>query len=235
VPGGRLPARGPRLGTLSAVVVAGLGAAAALAYTAPGRPWNDRPVDGLSASRAAAEAAVGRTGTKAGVGRTGTEAGAERAGTEAGAGGDMRQTGTGAGRTGTEAGAGRTGTAGGTENGIEGEMEQAMSAPTYSGFIRSSTHTVTLDVTPAAPGPNTVAITVHDANGAPARIRSWSATASLPGSDLHDVPVALKPFGAGSAWASPHLAAPGRWTFTITVREQDGPAQASFRQVVPIT
>lgn len=104
-------------------------------------------------------------------------------------------------------------------------------ATNYSGIIRTPGRTVLVDATPATAGVNTLAITVLDAKGAPAKVDQWSATASLPGAS--EVAVPLAPFGEGVASAAPDLPVAGKWTFTITIRIA-GSAPTSFTHVIPI-
>lgn len=105
---------------------------------------------------------------------------------------------------------------------------------TYSGIDRSAGGTVLVDATPAKAGNNTLAVTVLDAKGVPASVDQWSATASLPGAGVPDVPVPLKGFGDGVAAADADLPVAGKWTLTVTVRIA-GADPTSFTHVVPIT
>jgi len=111
--------------------------------------------------------------------------------------------------------------------------EMTHAATTYSGVIRTADRTVLVDAVPATVGINTVAVTVLDAKGAPAKVQKWSATASLPGAGVPDVAVPLKAFGEGVAAADPQLPVAGKWTFTITIRVA-GASPTSFTHVVPI-
>jgi hypothetical protein len=106
------------------------------------------------------------------------------------------------------------------------------SKKTYSGVVPTVDGTRLVDAVPAAVGVNTVAITVLDAKGAPTTVDQWSATASLPGEA--DIAVPLKGFGQGVAAADVSLPAPGKWTFTVTVRVV-GAEPTSFTHDIPIT
>jgi copper transport protein len=111
--------------------------------------------------------------------------------------------------------------------------EMTHATTTYSGVIRTADRTILVDAVPATVGSNTVAITVLDAKGAPAKVQQWSATASLPGAGIPDVAVPLKGFGEGVAAADPELPVAGKWTFTVTIRVA-GASPTSFTHVVPI-
>jgi copper transport protein len=115
----------------------------------------------------------------------------------------------------------------------ETPAEMTHAATTYSGVIRTADRTVLVDAVPATVGINTVAITVLDAKGAPAKVEQWAATARLPGAGIPDVAVPLKAFGEGVAAADPQLPVAGKWTFTITIRVA-GASPTSFTHVVPI-
>ena len=119
--------------------------------------------------------------------------------------------------------------------GSMGSMDMSHEAATaYSGFIRTPDQTLTVDVTPATPGPNTIAIAVLDAvKETAAPVTTWSASASLPGSNLPAVAVPLVSFGQGVAAATPDLPTAGNWTLTITV-QIPGVGQKSFSHVIPI-
>ena len=104
-------------------------------------------------------------------------------------------------------------------------------ATAYSGIVRSSERTVLIDATPATVGINTVAVTVLDPAGKPAKVEQWSAIATRPG--VGDVRVPLKSFGAGVATADPRLPVTGKWTFTVTIRVA-GADPVSVSDVIPI-
>ena len=106
-------------------------------------------------------------------------------------------------------------------------------ATSYSGFIRTPSLTVAVDVLPAVVGVNTVAITALDRSGAPVEVTAWTATAALPGRDVPDVPLGLRPFALGVAAGSPTLPAPGDWVFSITIRTGAG-APVTLTHTVPI-
>ncbi|HST80770.1 MAG TPA: hypothetical protein VLL08_03390 [Kineosporiaceae bacterium] len=120
----------------------------------------------------------------------------------------------------------------GAEHAGDPGMDMAHAAATaYSGFIRSPDRTVLVDATPATVGTNTVAITVLDAEKAPAKVEQWSGTASLPGAS--DVAVPLASFGPGVAVADIQLPVAGKWTFTVTYQVA-GAKPTTLTHVVPI-
>jgi hypothetical protein len=115
---------------------------------------------------------------------------------------------------------------------IDMDMSHGADTP-YSGFIRLSDRTLLVDATPAKVGVNTIAITVLDAKNAPADVDQWSATASLPGGGVPDVPVKLAGFGDGAAAADAQLPVAGQWTLKITVQVA-GEKPATYTHVLPI-
>jgi hypothetical protein len=115
---------------------------------------------------------------------------------------------------------------------IDMDMSHGADAP-YSGFIRLPDRTLLVDATPAKAGTNTIAVTMLDAKDAPADVDQWSATASLPGGGVPDVPVKLAGFGDGVAAADAQLPVAGQWTLKITVQVA-GEKPATYTHVLPI-
>ena len=203
------------LRTRIAVTASGLVAATSVAYTAPGTPWAQADVFSaptIAAGPGAGSAPGPATAHGARPGHPGSAATGEQS---------------------AGPGAGQAGPAAGPGAGSAADDSMAHEQATYSGVVRTPGRTFLVDATPVRAGTNTLAVTVINADSAPADVKQWTATASLPGTA--DVPVPLKAFGDGVAAADADLPVAGKWTLTVTVQVAGSTAPITFTQAIPIT